>query len=216
MIEYEIKGQKSTYEGRYDIGDDEGTLTEHIKSYAEYVLKDDYLKNFWQEKNQLEENTEHFQYILSDVVHLFESFSSSEYSRHYPIITAENYDIRRAVTDISKNKGKVVMHTDIPIKVSDELRRRFELYGVKPSDEQTEITFSTYGNSSEWNRFEIRDKFGNRWINVNAKDILSEDELRTMNSVVSDFYNEKQHPEERSEIDDMLEFLKKKHRDFRT
>lgn len=204
-VEYSINGEKNTYEGRYDIGDGDGSLTEHIKSYAQYMLKDDIIKSFSSDEKELDENKRNYKYILNELIPLFEDFTEKSKYKYTPLITEDNYDTDRADVNTFRNKGKTVRSVDIPVKASDELRRRFELYGLKPSDEQTEISFSTYGD--DWNRFEIKDKYGNRWVYVNAQDILSPEELETMNAVVSGFYNDK--IQERSEIDDMLEFAQR-------
>lgn len=204
-VEYSINGEKNTFEGRYDIGDGDGSLTEHIKSYAQYMLKDDIIKSFSSDEKELDENKRNYKYILNELIPLFEDFTEKSKYKYTPLITEDNYDTDRADVNTFRNKGKTVRSVDIPVKASDELRRRFELYGLKPSDEQTEISFSTYGD--DWNRFEIKDKYGNRWVYVNAQDILSPEELETMNAVVSGFYNDK--IQERSEIDDMLEFAQR-------
>lgn len=204
-VEYSINGEKNTFEGRYNIGDGDGSLTEHIKSYAQYMLKDDIIKSFSSDEKELDENKRNYKYILNELIPLFEDFTEKSKYKYTPLITEENYDTDRADVNTFRNKGKTVRSVDIPVKASDELRRRFELYGLKPSDEQTEISFSTYGD--DWNRFEIKDKYGNRWVYVNAQDILSPEELETMNAVVSGFYNDK--IQERSEIDDMLEFAQR-------
>jgi len=208
-VEYSINGEKNTYEGRYDIGDGDGSLTEHIKSYAQYMLKDDIIKSFSSDEKELDENKRNYKYILNELIPLFEDFTEKSKYKYTPLITEENYDTDRADVNTFRNKGKTVRSVDIPVKAADELRRRFELYGLKPSDEQTEISFSTYGD--DWNRFEIKDKYGNRWVYVNAQDILSPEELETMNAVVSGFYNDK--IQERSEIDDMLEFAQRDYYD---
>ena len=208
-VEYSINGEKNTYEGRYDIGDGDGSLTEHIKSYAQYMLKDDIIKSFCSDEKELDENKRNYKYILNELIPLFEDFTEKSKYKYTPLITEDNYDTDRADVNTFRNKGKTVRSVDIPVKASDELRRRFELYGLKPSDEQTEISFSTYGD--DWNRFEIKDKYGNRWVYVNAQDILSPEELETMNAVVSGFYNDK--IQERSEIDDMLEFAQRAYYD---
>lgn len=208
-VEYSINGEKNTFEGRYDIGDGDGSLTEHIKSYAQYMLKDDIIKSFSSDEKELDENKRNYKYILNELIPLFEDFTEKSKYKYTPLITEENYDTDRADVNTFRNKGKTVRSVDIPVKASDELRRRFELYGLKPSDEQTEISFSTYGD--DWNRFEIKDKYGNRWVYVNAQDILSPEELETMNAVVSGFYNDK--IQERSEIDDMLEFAQRAYYD---
>ena len=208
-VEYSINGEKNTYEGRYDIGDGDGSLTEHIKSYAQYMLKDDIIKSFSSDEKELDENKRNYKYILNELIPLFEDFTEKSKYKYTPLITEDNYDTDRADVNTFRNKGKTVRSVDIPVKASDELRRRFELYGLKPSDEQTEISFSTYGD--DWNRFEIKDKYGNRWVYVNAQDILSPEELETMNAVVSGFYNDK--IQERSEIDDMLEFAQRDYYD---
>lgn len=204
-VEYSINGEKNTFEGRYNIGDGDGSLTEHIKSYAQYMLKDDIIKSFSSDEKELDENKRNYKYILNELIPLFEDFTEKSKYKYTPLITEDNYDTDRADVNTFRNKGKTVRSVDIPVKASDELRRRFELYGLKPSDEQTEISFSTYGD--DWNRFEIKDKYGNRWVYVNAQDILSPEELETMNAVVSGFYNDK--IQERSEIDDMLEFAQR-------
>lgn len=208
-VEYSINGEKNTFEGRYDIGDGDGSLTEHIKSYAQYMLKDDIIKSFCSDEKELDENKRNYKYILNELIPLFEDFTEKSKYKYTPLITEDNYDTDRADVNTFRNKGKTVRSVDIPVKASDELRRRFELYGLKPSDEQTEISFSTYGD--DWNRFEIKDKYGNRWVYVNAQDILSPEELETMNAVVSGFYNDK--IQERSEIDDMLEFAQRAYYD---
>ena len=208
-VEYSINGEKNTFEGRYDIGDGDGSLTEHIKSYAQYMLKDDIIKSFISDEKELDENKRNYKYILNELIPLFEDFTEKSKYKYTPLITEDNYDTDRADVNTFRNKGKTVRSVDIPVKASDELRRRFELYGLKPSDEQTEISFSTYGD--DWNRFEIKDKYGNRWVYVNAQDILSPEELETMNAVVSGFYNDK--IQERSEIDDMLEFAQRAYYD---
>lgn len=208
-VEYSINGEKNTFEGRYNIGDGDGSLTEHIKSYAQYMLKDDIIKSFSSDEKELDENKRNYKYILNELIPLFEDFTEKSKYKYTPLITEENYDTDRADVNTFRNKGKTVRSVDIPVKASDELRRRFELYGLKPSDEQTEISFSTYGD--DWNRFEIKDKYGNRWVYVNAQDILSPEELETMNAVVSGFYNDK--IQERSEIDDMLEFAQRAYYD---
>lgn len=208
-VEYRINGEKNTFEGRYDIGDGDGSLTEHIKSYAQYMLKDDIIKSFSSDEKELDENKRNYKYILNELIPLFEDFTEKSKYKYTPLITEDNYDTDRADVNTFRNKGKTVRSVDIPVKASDELRRRFELYGLKPSDEQTEISFSTYGD--DWNRFEIKDKYGNRWVYVNAQDILSPEELETMNAVVSGFYNDK--IQERSEIDDMLEFAQRDYYD---
>lgn len=208
-VEYSINGEKNTFEGRYDIGDGDGSLTEHIKSYAQYMLKDDIIKSFCSDEKELDENKRNYKYILNELIPLFEDFTEKSKYKYTPLITEDNYDTDRADVNTFRNKGKTVRSVDIPVKASDELRRRFELYGLKPSDEQTEISFSTYGD--DWNRFEIKDKYGNRWVYVNAQDILSPEELETMNAVVSGFYNNK--IQERSEIDDMLEFAQRAYYD---
>lgn len=208
-VEYSINGEKNTFEGRYDIGDGDGSLTEHIKSYAQYMLKDDIIKSFSSDEKELDENKRNYKYILNELIPLFEDFTEKSKYKYTPLITEENYDTDRADVNTFRNKGKTVRSVDIPVKAADELRRRFELYGLKPSDEQTEISFSTYGD--DWNRFEIKDKYGNRWVYVNAQDILSPEELETMNAVVSGFYNDK--IQERSEIDDMLEFAQRDYYD---
>lgn len=208
-VEYSINGEKNTFEGRYDIGDGDGSLTEHIKSYAQYMLKDDIIKSFSSDEKELDENKRNYKYILNELIPLFEDFTEKSKYKYTPLITEDNYDTDRADVNTFRNKGKTVRSVDIPVKASDELRRRFELYGLKPSDEQTEISFSTYGD--DWNRFEIKDKYGNRWVYVNAQDILSPEELETMNAVVSGFYNDK--IQERAEIDDMLEFAQRAYYD---
>lgn len=208
-VEYSINGEKNTFEGRYDIGDGDGSLTEHIKSYAQYMLKDDIIKSFSSDEKELDENKRNYKYILNELIPLFEDFTEKSKYKYTPLITEDNYDTDRADVNTFRNKGKTVRSVDIPVKAADELRRRFELYGLKPSDEQTEISFSTYGD--DWNRFEIKDKYGNRWVYVNAQDILSPEELETMNAVVSGFYNDK--IQERSEIDDMLEFAQRDYYD---
>lgn len=203
-VEFEMNGEINNYEGRYDIGDGDGSLTEHIKAHAQYMLRDDIIKGFSSDEKELEENKKQYKYILNDLVPLFETFTENSKYKYFPVITLENYDTSRADVNMFRNKGKTVKSVDIPIKTSDELRRRFELYSLKPSDEQSEISFSTYGD--DWNRFEIRDKYGNRWVYVNAQDILSPEELETMHTVVDKI-------QERSEIDDMLKFAEQSYID---
>lgn len=77
-VEYSINGEKNTYEGRYDIGDGDGSLTEHIKSYAQYMLKDDIIKSFSSDEKELDENKRNYKYILNELIPLFEDFTGKE------------------------------------------------------------------------------------------------------------------------------------------
>lgn len=45
-LSYRFNGQDMTYEGRYDIGDGEGGLLEHIQNYHEFYLNDPYWKEY--------------------------------------------------------------------------------------------------------------------------------------------------------------------------
>ncbi len=186
LIEFEIDGDKQRYEGRYDIGDGDGTLINHIKSYTEYMLEN--INKFYHDDETKNEAKERFSHILNEMIPRLEKYT--EVDKFSPTISADKYEVSNADIVEFKSNGRNVKSVDIPIVVSDELRRRFELYGLKPSDEQTQITLSTYGD--DWNRFEIRDKFGNRFVNVKAEDMLTFDELETMKSVVSDFYTQNQ------------------------
>lgn len=95
-----------------------------------------------------------------------------------PYIRPENYDISNYTVDSS---GKLY---DIPLILSDEQRKRFEAYGLIPSDEQRVINFST--DNKNWNKFQLRDKYGNRWKSVDMEDILSETEIADLKSVITE------------------------------
>ncbi|MEG0570375.1 MAG: YodL domain-containing protein [Oscillospiraceae bacterium] len=67
-IEYQKECEIRTFTGRQDIGDGDGSLIEHIKSYAEHNLNDPYLQNFLSEKGEQQEANASYQYILTEFV----------------------------------------------------------------------------------------------------------------------------------------------------
>lgn len=91
-------------------------------------------------------------------------------------IRQENYDLQNYTIDSS---GKLY---DIPLILSDEQRKRFEAFGLIPTDEQRVINFST--DNKNWNKFQLRDKHGNRWKSVDMEQILSESEIRELHNII--------------------------------
>lgn len=95
-------------------------------------------------------------------------------------ITLDMYDTQSA--DVFKVKENSYLVT-VKVNVTNELWERFALNGLTPKeDNQQRLVFETDGNN--WNRFYIPDTYGNKWNNINALDVLTSEEVKTMWEVV--------------------------------
>lgn len=69
-IDYVVCGQPHTYEGRYDLGDGDGGIIEHIRTHADYYRHDeDWQKRFAEQgPEKLAETNEGYDYVLDTFV----------------------------------------------------------------------------------------------------------------------------------------------------
>lgn len=95
-------------------------------------------------------------------------------------ITLDMYDTQSA--DVFKVKENSYLVT-VKVNATNELWERFALNGLTPKeDSEQQLVFETDGK--DWNRFFIPDTYGNKWNNINALDMLTSDEVKTMWAVV--------------------------------
>jgi len=95
-------------------------------------------------------------------------------------ITLDMYDTQSA--DIFKVKENSYL-VSTEIKATQEIWERFADNGLTlKEDSEQRIIFETDGK--DWNRFFIPDTYGNKWNNINALDVLTSDEVKTMWAVV--------------------------------
>ncbi|PWJ22717.1 N12 class adenine-specific DNA methylase [Faecalicatena orotica] len=95
-------------------------------------------------------------------------------------ITLDMYDTQNP--DVFKIKENSYLVT-VEVNATNEIWERFALNGLvlKEYSEQR-IVFETDGK--DWNRFFIPDTYGNKWNNINALDVLTPNEVKTMWEVV--------------------------------
>lgn len=95
-------------------------------------------------------------------------------------ITSDMYDTQSV--DVFKVKENSYLVT-VKVNATNELWERFALNGLTPKeDSEQRLVFETDGK--DWNRFFIPDTYGNKWNNINALDMLTSDEVKTMWAVV--------------------------------
>lgn len=99
---------------------------------------------------------------------------------HTAELTLEMYDTENPdIFKIKENSYLVSAEVNAP----QEIWERFALKGLAPKeDSQQRLVFETDGNN--WNRFYIPDTYGNKWNNINALDVLTYEEVKTMWEVV--------------------------------
>lgn len=84
--------------------------------------------------------------------------------------------------DIFKVKENSYL-VSVEVTATNELWQRFADKGLIPNeDSEQRLLFETDGNN--WNRFYIPDTYGNKSNNINALDVLTSDEVKTMWAVV--------------------------------
>ncbi|MHB8130175.1 MAG: hypothetical protein ACYDEX_14375 [Mobilitalea sp.] len=84
--------------------------------------------------------------------------------------------------DVFKVKENSYLVT-VEVNATNEIWERFALNGlVLKEDSEQRIVFETDGK--DWNRFFIPDTYGNKWNNINALDVLTPNEVKTMWEVV--------------------------------
>lgn len=99
---------------------------------------------------------------------------------HTAELTLEMYDTENP--DIFKVKENSYL-VSAEVNAPQEIWERFALKGLAPKeDSQQRLVFETDGNN--WNRFYIPDTYGNKWNNINAFDVLTSEEVKTMWEVV--------------------------------
>lgn len=95
-------------------------------------------------------------------------------------LTFEMYDTGNP--DIFKVKENSYL-VSTKINAPQEIWERFAEKGLTPKeDSKQQIIFETDGK--DWNRFIIPDTYGNKWNNINALDVLTSEEVKTMWEVV--------------------------------
>lgn len=95
-------------------------------------------------------------------------------------ITLDMYDTQNP--DIFKVKENSYL-VSTEIKAPQEIWERFAVKGLVPkADSEQRIIFETAGK--DWNRFFIPDTYGNKWNNINALEVLTSNEQKTMLEVV--------------------------------
>lgn len=93
----------------------------------------------------------------------------------FEMYDTENPDIFK----VKENSYLVSAEVNAP----QEIWERFALKGLAPKeDSQQRLVFETDGNN--WNRFYIPDTYGNKWNNINALEVLTAEEVKTMWEVV--------------------------------
>ncbi|WP_339362241.1 SNF2-related protein [Vallitalea sp. AN17-2] len=99
---------------------------------------------------------------------------------HTAELTLEMYDTENP--DIFKVKENSYL-VSAEVNAPQEIWERFASKGLVPKeDSQQRLVFETDGNN--WNRFYIPDTYGNKWNNINALDVLTSEEVKTMWEVV--------------------------------
>lgn len=80
IVKYTIDGEENNYEGRYDIGDGEGGLYQHIKNYVDYLATSDSMRNYYKEQGgkEYEEYLEYIEYAQNTLLPYLQQFSISE------------------------------------------------------------------------------------------------------------------------------------------
>ncbi len=95
-------------------------------------------------------------------------------------ITLDMYDTQNP--DIFRVKENSYLVT-VEVNATNKLWERFALKGLAPKeDSEQRIVFETDGK--DWNRFFIPDTYGNKWNNINALEVLTSNEQKTMWEVV--------------------------------
>ena len=95
-------------------------------------------------------------------------------------LTLEMYDTQNP--DVFKVKQNSYLVT-VEVNATNKLWERFALNGLVPkADSEQRIVFETDGTN--WNRFIIPDTYGNKWNNINAIEVLTSNEIKTMGEVV--------------------------------
>lgn len=95
-------------------------------------------------------------------------------------ITLDMYDTQNP--DVFKVKQNSYLVT-VEVNATNKLWERFALNGLVPkADSEQRIVFETDGKN--WNRFIIPDTYGNKWNNINALEVLTSNEIKTMGEVV--------------------------------
>lgn len=95
-------------------------------------------------------------------------------------ITLDMYDTPNS--DVFRVKESSYLVT-VEVNATNELWERFASKGLTPKqDSEQRIVFETDGK--DWNRFFIPDIYGNKWNNINALDVLTSEEVKTMWEVV--------------------------------
>ena len=95
-------------------------------------------------------------------------------------LTLEMYDTQSP--DIFKVKENSFL-VSTELNAPKELWERFAGKGLSPKeDSRHRLIFETDGNN--WNRFYIPDTYGNKWNNIEALDVLTSNEIKTMWEVV--------------------------------
>lgn len=95
-------------------------------------------------------------------------------------ITLDMYNTQNP--DIFRVKENSYLAT-VEVNATNELWEHFALNGLAPNkDSEQRIIFETDGKN--WHRFIIPDTYGNKWNNINALDVLTSEEVKTMWEVV--------------------------------
>lgn len=125
------------------------------------------------EDTYLTYDTEEEAQAAADRLNVTEQQAAMELS--FEMYDTENPDIFK----VKENSYLVSAEVNAP----QEIWERFALKGLTPKeDSQQQLVFETDGNN--WNRFYIPDTYGNKWNNINALDVLTSKEVKTMWEVV--------------------------------
>lgn len=100
--------------------------------------------------------------------------------QHTAELTLKMYNTES--TDLFQVKKGSYLAT-VEVNATQELWERFAEHGLVPTeDSEQRLLFETDGNN--WNRFIIPDTYGNKFNNINAENVLSPEEYKTMQAVV--------------------------------
>lgn len=125
------------------------------------------------EDTYLTYDTEEEAQVVADRLNGTEQQAAMELA--FEMYDTENPDIFK----VKENSYLVSAEVNAP----QEIWERFALKGLAPKeDSQQRLVFETDGNN--WNRFYIPDTYGNKWNNINAFDVLTSEEVKTMWEVI--------------------------------
>lgn len=113
-------------------------------------------------------------------------FSNSEYQPDTAELTYDKYSIQNSSAFVTKNRS---IYT-IPINTSIGILNRLAEHGLLPNDEMTNVIFETDNNN--WNRLIIPDRFGNKYNNIDISEVLTQDELSVVRTVIDDVIEREQ------------------------